>query len=274
MRRGRKLEAGDLRTRLENAWICGSVVLFEVCFSRCGNHSELKRGSEGLLEKPWQVFKLVLDIRGLLWDIWIEWDGPALLLNADVAVGRQKKCPSSVPINTIGPFIMERNKEKNVLSKKIIKFDIYSKATMCLGQHSLIGFLIASLTHSKLCLLKGFNPDKWLRKHLTCTLCNHYTTLLLISYTFIFALAVMRNGMHTWWWQQKKTNSHILLFIMKPVKALMSLSNRSKLSMCAHQVLFNYRKRPKVFIQPWREFVWLTALYFSFLFCINFHLSF
>lgn len=85
-----------------------------------------------------------------------------------------------------------------IFSKKIIKFDIYSKATMCLGQHSLIGFLIASLTHSKLCLLKGFNPDKWLRKHLTCTLCNHYTTLLLISYTFIFALAVMRNGMHTW----------------------------------------------------------------------------
>lgn len=240
MRRGRKLEAGDLRTRLENAWICGSVVLFEVCFSRCGNHNKLKRGSEGLLEKPWQVFKLVLDIRGLLWDIWIEWDGPALLLNADVAVGRQKKCPSSVPINTIGPFIMERNKEKNVLSKKIIKFDIYSKATMCLGQHSLIGFLIASLTHSKLCLLKGFNPDKWLRKHLTCTLCNHYTTLLLISYTFIFALACYEKWDAYMVMAAKQMLiiprhfSHILLFIMKPVKALMSLSNRSKLSMCAH----------------------------------------
>lgn len=78
IRRGREFEAGDLRTCIEKSWICGSVILFTGCFSRCGNCSELKRGSQGLLEKPWQVLELVLDIRGLLWDSWIERDGPAL----------------------------------------------------------------------------------------------------------------------------------------------------------------------------------------------------
>lgn len=66
MRRGREFEAGDLRTCIAKSSICGSVFLFEGCFSRCGNRSKLKRGSQGLLEKPWQVLELVLDIRGLL----------------------------------------------------------------------------------------------------------------------------------------------------------------------------------------------------------------
>lgn len=147
MRRGREFQAGDLRTCIENAWICGSVVLFEVCFSRCGNHSELKRDSEGLLEKPWQVLELVLDIQGLLWDIWIDWDGPALLLNADVAMGRQKNAPVLFPLTLLSLSLRREMRKKNALLKKIIKFDIYSKVLMCLGQHSVNGFLTASLIY-------------------------------------------------------------------------------------------------------------------------------